>query len=155
MAATLKVINAILFIFFTMVCIDLMLSYYHEKSYGPYKLESAEIINSNLWCQKRLNNIEGFYELELLVKDTLYKTQSPFIGLYPMRLCVFGKYVPLYDYYKLANLKSGDKIQVLISNENKVFLGKTPYMFNLVSMVLLLLGFIALTRLKKSFKSMP
>lgn len=137
-----------------MVSIDLYLSYSHEKSYGPYKYTSAQIQKKTSWCQRDIGRIGGHNEVEVIINKSTYKTSTPYIGLYPMRLCIFGTYIPLYDYNKLANLKVGDDIQVIITNNKKYFLGRTSYLFNITALVILLFGFFSLIHFNKPLKPM-
>jgi len=152
MVTSIKVIKSILIMCCIMVGVDLYLSYSHEKLHGPYKYATAQIKQTSSWCQRNIGSTGGNYEVELVINKSTYKTTTPFIGLYPMRLCLFGTYIPLYDYNKLAKLKAGDNIQVIITNDNKIYLGRTAYLFNIITVVILLFGFFSLKHFKKLFK---
>lgn len=142
--------------YFLMVSVDLYLSYNHEKSHGPYKYTSAQLLKKSSWCQRELGStVAGHNEIELIINNSLYKTSTPYIGLYPMRLCFFGTYIPLYDYKKISNLKAGESVQVIIANDDNVYLGRTSYLFNITTMVILLFGLILIFNFNKSFRSTP
>jgi len=142
--------------YFIMVCGDLYLSYSHEKSNGPYKFANAQIVKKNAWCERVFTNVTtGNHDVELIINDSTYKTTNPYIGLYPMRLCLFQTYIPLYDYNKVSNVKVGDIVQVIITNDGKVYLGRTSYAFNITTMIILLFFIFLLFYFNKSLKPTP
>jgi len=156
MSKTIKVIISFLIMYLIMVSLDLYLSYNHEISYGPYKYDTAEITMKYSFCRREMNNRSaGINDIQLRINNSTYRTSNPYIGLYPMRLCLFKKYIPIYDYNKLSNLKVGDTVKVIISNENKIYLGRTSYTFNITTMLILVFCIMLIIYFNKSFKPTP
>ena len=156
MSKSIKIIISFLIMYLIMVSLDLYLSYSHEMSYGPYKYEHAEITMKYSHCRRELNNQPaGINDIEVKINDSTYRTSNPYIGLYPMRLCFGRKYIPIYDYSKLSNLKEGDTVKVIIANDNKIYLGRTSYLFNITITLILVFFILLIIYFNKSFKPTP
>ncbi|MCP4493604.1 MAG: hypothetical protein GY820_40825 [Gammaproteobacteria bacterium] len=128
-----KVLGSIAFLAAMTSAVDLIFVKLHQNKYGPYYENVAYIDSFEANCYRSdrdIRDVQAGYELVVSMGGLLVKTNKPFIGLYPMRICLFRKFYALYNFKKLNNLAPGDKVKVLVDKNNNIYLGKTQDVFN-------------------------
>ncbi|MBU3068831.1 hypothetical protein KOI40_03310 [Aestuariicella sp. G3-2] len=129
-----------------MVAVDLTLAIHHEHKYGPYEVTRIEVLSSSEQCVWNVNQYSVEYEVELVLDQQNKLIRSPYVGLYPMRVCAFGRYYPLYETLGIASLEKGE---AYLGNNGEVFLNRTPYLFNGILLLVLCTAMGAIFRFNR------
>jgi hypothetical protein len=148
----LKILVALCGYLFFLAIVDVIMAINHEREFGPYTTEVADVVYYDYGCERDLNNTIPVYNLKLVTANGTYKTETPFIGLYPLTECVFGFYFPTYDRDQLLSITEGDVIEVIADSQGDFYLGKTNRVFGFLFVLLTFALLVAVVRLYKRKK---
>lgn len=148
----LKILVALCGYLFFLAIVDVIMSINHEREFGPYTAESAEVVHFYYDCKRDLNREITIYKLKIKTSAGVYETDSPFIGLYPLTDCMFGVYSPAYDRDKLLSMAEGDLVEIIADSQGDFYLGKTNRVFGFLFVLLTFALLVAVVRLYKRKK---